>query len=95
VSSRQAPTAPDDLWNEEGDRVWIRHDLCESAGKARYKAFTGEGLPTGFREMDADLIELRVRVVWAREQPLGAYDEWPWKLCGRDDPGAVKFWEVS
>lgn len=87
--------APTDLWNEEGDRVWIRHDLCESASKARYKALSGDGLPAGFGEMGAELLDLRVRVVWARDEQESEWDEWPWKLCAAGDEGAVKFWEVS
>lgn len=86
---------PTDLWNEDGDRVWLRYDLCESAGKARYKAFTGEGLPVGFREMGAELTDLKVKVIFAAERPRGSHDEWPWKLCDKTDPDAVKFWEVS
>jgi len=89
---------PPDLWNEEGSRVWIRYDLCENAAKARYKAWKGIGLPIGFAppDGDSDLIDLRVRVVWARFAPDDpVWDEWPWKMCGRDDHGAVKFWEVA
>lgn len=86
---------PHDLWNEDGDRVWIRHDLYPTAGAARYAAYSGRHLPVGFCEMDAALIELRVRVVWARHAPSSEWDEWPWKQCSRGDEGAVKFWEVS
>lgn len=87
---------PDDLWNEEGDRVWIRFDLCETSSNAAYKAYTGEGLPVSFSEMGVDhLNELNVRLVWAKPAPNSLHDEFPWKLCAADDPGAVQFWEVS
>jgi hypothetical protein len=88
--------APADLWNEEGSRVWIRHDLCENASKARYKAWKGDGLPIGLGdETYSRLIDLSVRVIWAHESPDGGYDEWPWKLCASNAKGAVKFWQVS
>ncbi len=87
---------PADLWNEDGSTVWIRRDLCASAGKARYKAYSGDGLPMGFGDGgDGRLIDLEVHVVWARLDPENEHDEWPWKVCAADDAGAALFWEVK
>jgi hypothetical protein len=87
---------PADLWNEDGDRVWIRGDLYLTAGGARYGAWLGRNLPIGFREMGVDLLDLRVRVAYLKFEPDpdALLDEWPWKPSDRSDPDAVRFWEI-
>ena len=91
---------PTDLWSEDGDQLWLRYDLAENAGKARYVAFKGKGLPVGFEECGVySLLELRVRVVYCRRGTPreNAYHGWCdgiWMRCTPDVPGAEKFWEV-
>lgn len=91
--------APADLWSEGGDVLWLRGDLAENASKARYIAWTGKDLPTGFNEGLAGLIDLRVRVVYVRP---GEPDEsgWAgrgaetWWRCDKTHPKAERYWEI-
>jgi hypothetical protein len=96
------PQQFDALYSEDGDIVWFPVELAPNHGKARYLAWTGRGLPVGFKEMDVDsLIALRVRKRFVRDVSLDADppalffdEERPWHICSSDAPGAVEVWEV-
>ena len=85
----------DGAWSENGDRVWLPYDIAETAGKVRYLAWAGRGLPVGFREMGAELTDLRVRICYVRYAPDFTNDEYPWKRATKDDSDAVRGWEVE
>src|SRR5579864_5434247 len=91
--------APSDLWNEDGDILWLRRDLAATASKARYIAYSGRGLPVGQRECGVSLTEIRVRALFLRpgeEDEVGwagnGADTW-WR-CEREHPKAVAYWEL-
>lgn len=91
--------APTDLWDECGERLWLRHDLAATRSKARYVAWTGRGLPAGFNEGCGRLIDLRVKVSYMRpavgEEAIESWTDELWLLCDKDHPQAVRYWEIS
>jgi len=90
-------TAPTDLWTEDGDELWLRADLAENAGKARYIALIGRGLPAGFGDGGCTrLIDICCTVTYCRPctHEEGGGDGM-WKRCLSDTPGAVKYWGLT
>lgn len=93
---------PDVLYDEDGERMWVRRDLFPSHSKMRYAAFKGTNpIPVGFNEMEVDsLIELHVTVKWlspfdTEGEVIGGWvDDGTWYLCNKNHPGAVEFWAI-
>lgn len=89
-----ATYAPESLYAEDGEPVWIRADLM-TRSQARYKVWEPRGV--WFLHHDrypCRLIDMRVRKEWMRE--TGHPDSFYWfTVCDRDEPGAVAFWCVE
>jgi hypothetical protein len=99
--------APEELWTEDCEVLWIRADLCTRA-QARYLAHNGrsskvayslEGEPFWLHDVFVRLIDLRVKKQWLRDTSDGGWDEgwdeFPWEPCDRTAEGAVAYWRVT
>jgi hypothetical protein len=77
----------------EGDPIiWLRVDHYRTARRAKQVAWSGEGIPYGFREDYARLKDLKVsRVFMLLEGAKNGYDEW-WTQIAPDrkcDPSEI------
>jgi hypothetical protein len=98
--------APEELWTEDCEVLWLRADLCTRA-QARYLAFNGRSSKVEYTLMGepliqaqvVDLTDLRVRKQWMRDTSEGGWDEgwdeFPWEPCDRTAEGAVAYWRVT
>ena len=94
----QTELAPDDLWSEDGDIVWIRADRYENIGKAKYAAYTGRGLPVGLCESGEPLTSLHGKIGYMRpsnqdDPEVGWCDEM-WYICDKDHSQAVRYYKI-
>lgn len=100
VTAMQPVKAPPELYDHDiGREHWLRADLYETCGQAKYAAQGDLGF--GPQEWT----RIGVRKVWCRhdsayielaseEGTSEPYDGWPWVSCSKDDPGAVAYWHV-
>jgi len=84
------------IYSEGEPIIWLRCETYRTARVAKRIAWSGEGIPWGFREERARLKDCTVTRVWMKS--MGAqngYDQW-WQECNVTDVAdCVPFFRVE
>lgn len=100
LETQETAYLEDGLWDEDGEWVWLLADRYRTGAQAKYAAWVGRSLPTGFREMGVELTEMTCKVTYARPgEPhesgwAGSGEEMFWR-CDSNHPKAIKFYEIG
>lgn len=95
LSARRDPMV--DAIYAEGDAIiWLRVDLYRTARRAKQIAWSGDGIPHGFREEGALLKDLKVTRVWMRDDGANhGYDQWWTQVDVTDVADLTEFFRVE
>lgn len=87
----------DAIYSECAPIVWLRVDLYRTARRAKQVAWSGEGIPAGFREDGLTrLKDLKVRRVWMRNDGAkNGYDQWWTQVNVTDVADLTEFFRVE
>jgi hypothetical protein len=90
----------DPMWDAiyaEGDPIiWLRVDLYRTARRAKHVAWSGVGIPYGFREDGALLKDLKVSRVWMRDDgATHGYDQLWTEVSVTDVADLTEFFRVE
>lgn len=89
-------TMLDAIYSEWGPEVWLRVDIYRTARHAKRVAWSGDGVPYGFREDGVLLKDLQVSRVWMRNDgPQQGYDEWWTQVSVTDVADLTEFFRVE
>lgn len=81
----------------EGDPIiWLRVDLYRTARRAKQIAWSGYGIPHGFRGEGARLKDLKVSRVWMRDDGAKhGYDQWWTQVNATNVADLTEFFRVE
>ena len=86
----------DAIYAEGEPIIWLRCDLYRTARQAKQTAWSGNGIPYGFREDGALLKDLKVSRVWMRHDGAKhGYDQWWTQVNVTDVANPTEFFRIE